>query len=355
MTLFERIERLWTSAKAAPARTRAHLPISPDRVENSGSVGMPFAKGEHYFQVWVNELFLQHGRQWFVQFDPMSFVATRYLYDKEKTTAAFVVGPKMLEGIEAADVPEGMIFRNTPVSGMHPYQGGEVEFTILLSRVPREDGAANLLGILESVSTAIDPSTVFSSYVKLGQTLLDGVESVLGINGTQPVLGYRVAVNPTVGVAFEPGFHALLDVDENEIDPDNFFVRDARLHERVDGELKPYRGSDFLLFSVRQATKREDERLLPFFPLWQTTQDLAAQPGDHFWEEAKHNFNALKRAMLISPDLTKPDYKRLREEWLSELTDRRQEAVMDSELGEGELEGEEVELADVARRLDSVE
>jgi hypothetical protein len=355
VTLLERIERLWSSAKAAPARTRAHLRIPSERVADA-ALGVPFAKGQHYFQVWVNELFLRDGRQWFVKFDPMSFVATRYVYDTAETTAAFVVGPTLLEEFKDAEMPEGMIFRNTPVSGLHPYQGGEVELTVLLSRLPRENNADRLLHVVESVSSAIDPSTVFSTYVKLGRSVLDGVEALLGIDGSQPVMGYRVGVQPSVGIAFEPGYHAMLDVDENEVDAERFFVKDSRLHQEIDGELQPYRGSDFLLFSIRQGVARDDERLLPFYPLWQTAQDLAAQPGEHFWEEAKSNFNALKRAMLKSPDLTKPDYARLREEWLGELTTRREEAVMDSELSaEGAIDEEEAELADVARRLDNLD
>lgn len=355
MTLTERIQGLWSSAKAAPARTRAHFSIPDDRVEDGASLGDEFAAGKHYFQVYVNELYLQHAREWFVKFDPMSFVATRYVYDRAETTATFVVGPKLIEGFKDVEQPEGMVFRNTPVTGLHPYQGGSVEITILLSRLPRENNADKLLQVLESVTTAIDPSTVFSTYVKLGGTLLDGVETLLGVDGTKPVMGYRVGVNPAVGLTFEPGYHVMLDADEATVDPARFHVKESRLYVADNGDLKPYRGSDFMLFSVLQGTKREDERLLPFYSLWQTTQDLAAHPGNHYWEEAKSNFNALKRAMLMSPDLTAPDYTRLREQWLDQLAARRQEVVMEGELGPDELDEGEKELADVATRLDRLE
>ncbi len=361
MALVERIQKIWGSAKAAPALTRAAFAIPTARVLDGGGLGSPFASRQHYFQVYVNELYLQHAREWFVEFDPMSFVATRYVYDREETTAAFVVGPKLLQEFKDVDPPEGMIFRNTPVTGLHPYQGGPVELTILLSRLPRQNNAGQLLRVLENVTAALDPSTVFSTYVKLGGTLLDGVEALLGIDGTQSVLGYRVSVNPSAGIAFEPGFHALLDVDEKNVDPERFFIKDSRLHERVNGGLQPYRGSDFLLFSVRQGTARNDERLLSFYPLWETTQDLAAKPDPHYWQEAKANFNALKRAMLASPDLTQPDYKRLLASWLGELEARKQETAMEGELGavanlqNAKLDPEERELANVAQRLDSLE
>lgn len=361
MALIEQIQKIWGKAKAADALTRATFAIPDARVLDSGNLGTPFASRQHYFRVYVNELYLQHAREWFVKFDPMSFVATRYVYDREETTAAFVVGPKLLQEFKDVDPPEGMIFRNTPVTGLHPYQGGSVELTIVLSRLPRQDNAAQLLRVLENVTAALDPSTAFSTYVKLGGTLLDGVEALLGIDGTQSVLGYRVTVDPNVGMAFEPGFHALLDVDERTVDPERFFVKDSRLHEHVNGGLQPYRGSDFLLFSVLQGTARNDERLLPFYPLWATAQDLAAKPEPHYWQEAKANFNALKRAMLVSPDLTEPDYERLLEGWLKALEARKRETAMEGELGavadprNAKLDPEESELADVARRLDSLE
>lgn len=352
MTLKDRIEALWTGAKAAPAKTRAHLDIPADRVDGGASLGPDFGAKRHYFRVYVSEMFLAHARDWFVSYDPMAFVATNYLYGREDVTSAFVVGPSMLQGY-GQPVPQGTIFRDTPVTGLHPYQGGSVAVTVLLSRVQRRNNAQQLLGTLESVSAALDPSTAFTAYVKLGGAILDGVQSLLGLAETVPVLGYRVTRDPDTQLPLRPGYYAILDADEAEVDADRFSVRDSRL--LMDDA--PYRESDFVLFSIRQASSRSDEGRLSFFPLWETAQDLAAQPGPHFWHEAKANFNALKRAMLTSPDLTRPDYDRLREFYLGELVKRRDEVVMESDLDEAAdiLDDDEASLEGIAQRLEQVE
>jgi hypothetical protein len=353
MSVVARLQRIWDSAKAAPSKTRAHFAIPLERVDDGAATVVPFEPRQHYFRVDVSELFLAREREWFVRYDPMAFVATSHLYSSSQVTATAVVGPSMLDGLKQ-EVPEGMIFRGTPVTVLRPYQGGAVELTAILSRVARRNEVDRLLSVVESVASVVDPSMTIGTYVKMTAAVMDGVENLLGLDETEPIVGYRISMDADVGQPFVPGYFVTLDVDEREVDPERFHVRDDRLYEQRNGRAEPYRDSDFLLLSIRQATKRRDEAALPFYSLWQAAEDLAAQPGDHFWQEAKANFNALKRAILASPDLTRPDYERLRAEYLSQLQQRRREVVMESELGPEELDEAETEMRAIAEQLESI-
>src|SRR5262249_47249646 len=118
---------------------------------------------------------------------------------------------------------------------------------------------------------------------------------------------------------------------------------------------KEYRDRDFVLFSVAQASRREDDQALPFYPTWVAAQDFAARGDDKYWEDAKAHFNTLKRSLLNSPDLTRPDSIRLRAEYLEELKKRRKESVDESLLAFEPVPEVEKELRSIGTELDELD
>jgi hypothetical protein len=354
----ERVKGLWDNIISAQAKTRAHftVPSNSDHIVNDGNLGETFKAREHYFQIVINEMFLADAREWFVKYDPMTFVLCSYIYNTKTETLPFVVGPAMLKQYEQK-IPVGMIFKDTPVSGMHPYQGGSLMLTVILNKLARENNADKLLRIVESVSGAFSPSVLSAGYLKIAGTVLNGVESLLGLDETIPVLGYRIVINPDTGGVLEPAYYALIDVDEDNIEKNKFWIRDRRLYWGEDPpRAKPYRENDFVLFSITQGKARHDERILPFYSLWEKAQDLAARPEPFYWQEAKANFNALKRSLLSSPDLTEPDAKRLMTAYLEGLKGLRNEAIQEGNLaGSEELSEKETEYLNVARDLNSLD
>ena len=354
-TLLDRVTTVWKKVRAGEAETRAHFAISQDHIHNGEPLGAPFKAKQHYFQIVINEMFLSNTREWFVRYDPMTFVASNYIYGTERQTLPFVIGPAMLKQFEQ-QIPEGMIFENTPVSGLHPYQGGSLTLTVILNRLQRANNADKLLQVVEGLSSAVAPSIAVAAYLPIAGTVVDGVEAILGLDETVPVVGYHITINPDIGDTLEPSYFVLIDKDEVELERDRFWVRDKRLYYGETEETsQPYRDSDFILFSIAQGVVRTDERTLPFYSLWQTTRDLATQPAKHYWDEAKANFNALKRSLIKSPDLTEPDSKRLIDQYLEELKQRREDAILDADLAAGqELPDTEAELRRVTEELNKL-
>lgn len=352
----ERIQDLWNSAKTGRAKTRARFQINRDHVQSHEQLGPPFEKEKYYFQIIINEMFLANSREWWTYYDPMAFIVSSYIYDKKLETQPTVVGPDILKQFEQ-EVPFGMIYQDTPVTSLNPYQGGALTLTVIFNKIQRQNNADTLLRVVESVSSVISPTLLSSAYTKMAETVIDGVETILGLSQTQPILGYRISINPDIHQKLEPTYFALIDMDEGDVSPEQFWVRDNRLYygDQAD-DAEPYRENDFILFSIAQGDKRTDERTLPFYPIWETAQELAARPELHYWNEAKANFNTLKRRLLNSPDLTKPDSTRLRTEYLQELMTRRSEAVDEGNLSAGQgLPQEEIELRKIAQELDALD
>jgi hypothetical protein len=351
-SLLDRAKELFSHAKAGQARTRAHFAIPPDRVVDSGTPSAPlepFEKSRHYFQVVVNEMFLADQRRWHKNYEPMVFVAASYIYDTSEQTSPFVVGSSLLERF-GQPVPDGMIYRNVPVTGLHPYQGGPLTLTVLLTALERANNADRLLAVVEQVAGAVSPSVAFTTYLKLAEPLMRGVESLFGLDETIPVVGYHGSANPAIGQRFVPEYFVLIDADEAETDETAFHVRDSRLYR--DGV--PYREHDFVLFKVMQGVERGDEQTLPFFGLWRQALDFAGTPDDAHWREAKASFLTLNRALTVSPDLTKPDARRLSAMYLEELKDVRNRAVDNGNLG-SHHEPADDPLRDAADKLDELD
>ena len=352
---FNNVQRIWNNLQVGPTKTRAQFAITRDHIDKGNQLGPRFEAGKHYFQIIINEMFLANTREWFVRYDPMAFVASSYIYNERVETLPIVVGPRMLKQYGQV-APLGMIFHNTPVSGLHPYQGGPLTLVIILNKLERENNAEKLLQLVESVSGAINPSVAFSAYLAIAKPVLEGVQSLLGLQQTVPMLGYRVTINPAIGQMLEPTYYVLIDVHDQQIEHNKFWVRNDRLcygHTLDTANL--YDEHDFILFSIAQADKRDDERTLPFYPLWEATKGLAARPtgdGDHFWREAKAQFNTLMRELLISSDLTIPDSKRLRGQYYKEISDIRQETLKQGKLAPQPLAAAEAELRKMADELD---
>ena len=201
--LFNRIEALWDNLKEGKAKTRAHFLIDRKHVDIGDRLGPRFKKEQHYLQVIINEIFLANERLWYKDYDPMAFVATSYIYDKDQLESVPVVVGPLLKQFQQEEVPAGMIFQNTPVSGFHPYQGGSLSLTVILNRLERKNNADKLLQVIENISGAIDLSASLSIYLKVARTVLSGFEVLLGLQQTVPVAGYRITINPDVGQVLE--------------------------------------------------------------------------------------------------------------------------------------------------------
>jgi hypothetical protein len=353
------VQGWWDRMRSREAKPRAHFFIDRRYADDGADLGPSFKEKKHYFQVIVHEMFLANAREWFVNYDPMVAAAASYIYDTKVVTVPFVAGPSLLKDFRHK-APEGMIFRNTPISGLNPYQGGAFTLTLVLYKVQRKNNADKLLKVVEGISKSLDPSNTLAAYLKVAETVVDGVEAILGLEETVPVVGYQVTINPQIKQSINPDYCVLIDAESGtqEMKPERFRVRGSQLYF-VDGKGadQEYRAHDFVLFRIAQAEKRDDERTLDFFPTWIAAQDFAARGTDAYWEDAKAHFNTLKRSLLKSPDLTLPDAVRLRTEYFDELKRLRKESAEESQMaGEDEaMSEEEKELRRMATELDTLD
>jgi hypothetical protein len=353
-TLAERCQEIWNRVKASPTEQPSRITIPAGHVESSAAPSADFQPNEHYFQVRVNELYLTNSRQWFSTYDPMVFVVSEFTYDKRVEVVPFVVGPAMMEQY-GTKIPEGMIFSNTRVAGLHPYRGGRLSLSVVLCRVRRTDYPRRLLGVIESAADALDFSTALSSYVKVAGAVVDGVEALLGLGDTDPLIGLRNEFDPDAGDALRPTFFALFNAPN--VDPNSLWVRDNKLYKGASlAASQPYRDTDFVLYSVVQTPERSDETTLPFYPLWERVLQLSTQPDENSWKRAKADMVSLRQTMVLSPDLTPAQADALFDRYMkrmkSEYDKASELAMLGSDRRATRLTEEDIKLRHAADILD---
>lgn len=328
-TLIERCLSLWERIRETPTFQPTAIAIPAGHVDRPA--GQLFQRGQQYFQVRVNEMFLPYQRRWVSAYVPMVMALTEFQYDHNMTAVPFVVGPALVEakGIQLAN--NGVLLQDTRVAGLNPYTGGRVATTMVLYRLERENFARKLLSVVESTAGALDFGTTLGVYLKIASAILDGIEAMLDTGQVQPLMGYRKEFDPDGADNFSPGYFALLNNSDGKVDPGHLWVKDNRLcygtsldkaislQDQGAGRNNPLQEIEFVLYSIAQTDDRSDVELLPFYPLWERVQNEATQPGDDHYKSAKANMLSLYQTMTISPDLTEPQAGRLLDEFVQKM------------------------------------
>jgi hypothetical protein len=332
----------WLRAGSPPGST--YIAIPSERVAPPAPADQ-FVSREHYFKVRVHEMRLSHRRQWFATYDPLVLTVTGFRYDGDLRTLPFTIGPSLIKQ-SVSDVPGGFLFTDTTVAGLHPYQGGVLDVAVILYRLRGDHSARQLLSMVDSCARLIDFGTSFGTYVKVANVVLDGLDRVLGLKDTVPMLGHRIEFDPVDG--FRPGHHVL--ALQGELDPDRLWVRNNRLlHGPTPDSARPVDHADYVLYSVAQEDERNDAEQLPWFrPLWKRVVHESNAGREDAWRTAKAHMAVLSQALELSPDLTRGQARQLRKQLIDDMKVLHDNAVSVHELGPADA------LADEVRR-DSVE
>ena len=122
---------------------------------HAGGCGRPeIVRDRAYFKLYINELFLAEGRNWWATYDPVVLVITEFVYDKGRISVPMIVGPNMIQQ-KMGSLPHGVVLHDTRVAGPYPFRGGPVAVTVILYKVKHHDYARSLLRFVESVSSAV--------------------------------------------------------------------------------------------------------------------------------------------------------------------------------------------------------
>lgn len=317
------LKDFFKSVAATPALL-PHLVRIPNKNTDDplGLEGL-FEPQKHYFTVRVNEMFLSEKRKWFKEVEPMVVCLTSYIYGEQEIENPFIVGRSLIES-KMQNVPEGMIFNDTRVAGIHPYSGGRMIVSFVLCESVAQDYLADSLEFIEKVSGVFGESLtlLIGNYFKIANLIISGIDKLLDSKAVTPLFGFRQEFDRDANDRFSPGYFVMIDKSNEKWNPDNFFIKENRLFYGNDAaSSKPFRQDEFILFSVTRSETRSDIKLLP---VWKSYQKILDElKSNEISQDQKDKIKDMLRVLNIemqqSPDLTQPHAQKLIETYIDDV------------------------------------
>lgn len=330
--MIEALERVYTKLKGTPAEI-----ITARRVPERPTDENRFVLGEQYFVAHLNQMHLTQGRKWLNEYYPIVLCVSEYYYDNEFVSTPMVVGPAMIEKyIEGT--PEGnLILSDTQIAGIFPFTGKKMALTVILAQVRKTDYTRNMLKMIERTAgvffdRAIENSDGFAfdvaSQFKIANALVGGVEDLLGIQETTPLIGQRFVFDQVTRGWMHPGFYAMLRQPMDDDEWSKLSVEGARL--RYLGE--PFSASDFMLVSFSAPEEREDATAM-FEKRMKSVTDLIWAQDEAAVDKARAAFFSLSADILSSPDLTYQQRRAVHDHYIADFKDNRDRRLAAGHLG----------------------
>jgi hypothetical protein len=345
----------WDGVQHSPAILPTHYPVPQSHVDRK--LGEAFRRDEHYFVVRVNQIFIKYERQLWTEYAPMALVVSEFDYNEETMVVPFVVGPSLLEK-DKIRLPSGFVFSDTKVAGIHPYKGGGLKLTVLLYQVRRDDLAKKLLKVIEKVASVLDFSQALATYIKIADALVETVVDVVaGDETNQPIIGLRKEFDPVDD--FGPGYFALIDSGNVKIDVNKLWVKNNELLFGDSLETATaFTAANYVLYSIRQTTKRDDFTKLSFYGQWKVALAESWTKDRERWKSAQANWTTLCQMMSLSPDLVTTQADALADECRALMESNHKKVQASSAVMGGEQQEElinaDTELRGISQRLDRV-
>jgi hypothetical protein len=316
-TLVDRISEFaaWLRSDKFPLPTIAAIPAS--KCSPEGIAGREIERDRAYFSVEVKELFLAEGRRWWVEYSPAVLMIVEFIYGNQKISVPTLVGPNTIRQ-KNGQCPQGVVLENTLVAGPYPFRGGRVAITTILYRAQHHNYARSLLNFSESVSSAIGVPADLGTLMKIGSTVLDGLQTLLQLGDAEPLAAHRIEFEGGSLQGFRSSFCALI---AGGADPTLVRVEDGgRLKiELENGQTIRFEQADYMLYSVNRRDRRGEISTLPFATLLDQARSAALSPEDTGWIRAKASLSTLCQQLVLSPDLTPEEADEIMDSFKAEL------------------------------------
>lgn len=302
--LFERRSQVlsWEWVPDTNVVDAAHNPIRPDP--------KPFAAGDDYVVLRLAEMYLQQARKLWKDRYPIVHAFVAHGDPAAQRSIASVAGPLQLKdlGTENLDRLIGLAYR---LAGPLVYDGQDIDLLAGLYAVPSQDGAKLLidtLGQLSGLIPALKQATDVAGILK------GGIEGLLGIAGTELVLGIRDSLRaPGAGVArpARPGFLVAINAPANSIKASNLWIKDGRLLYGENPLVADFFSvKDMMLFELHRGPSRAQ--------VWATLPALAPHaeefdralrdyPADQLRAKLNDLYREFEADLGKSAELTRPD------------------------------------------------
>lgn len=317
-------------------RREDHPEIQLGWLPGSGDAGR-LRHGSCYVEVRLIDSAIRYERDRFRDQEPLVQSLVRFRVADELIPMSTTLGPESMRVVHGDGDFRNLEQRNVALTGLIPFNAGDVEIVVGLLSVPVRDGLSAVTGFLGKLADLVKVPAI-STVAATAQTVAEGVETLLGGDQTRGLIGLSLGIGePDLR---EDGFYVALRSKAG--DPLSFGtlgVVDDQLVAYPDASRSgtPERliGYDYVLLRVRtHADLGSAWQEIPALrdPFKKAVEALL-QAGKEEAEEAKRLFWIAYTAARFSDDLTASDRGRVSELMFEQW---KREVRRKSELGAGD-------------------
>jgi hypothetical protein len=235
-----------------------YAPIPMER-QDSPIQEVPIQAEQHYFRVWLSEMYLRDDRRLFREYVPVVHSAVRLQFGTRPTQELpYVAGPQQV-GL-GSTLGQGVQL-NHPLTNLLPFRGGTVTLSTALFAYKQKDFFQGFVEILHDVSGLLNTGQL-SATLNVVEGAVDGVQNLLGAGEKDVHLLYFEGFAGTTGgggVTLKSGYTAVIKANAASFDNNKLFVKNSQLHFGNDlVSSKPLDGYDYMLLRVEASQERDD-------------------------------------------------------------------------------------------------
>lgn len=307
------------------AKKNTYLPIDRSKVKDGKVDEEPMlTAGKHYFQLWLNELYLKSDRDWFKSYYPVVHSLIRFNFGNQQAEIPYIAGPSNLKNVDSNNLDK-VIQLNYPLTPLMPFNGGMVEMSAGILAMQGKDYTNGFIKVLEDFSGLITVPPL-SLALNVAGTLVKGVSELLRANNGELHLGlHQTFTGKDSGGAnrLRSGYIAVILAETDQIATDSLWVLRDRLY-KGSNQRDLFTGYTYMLFRIDKCENRDDWKALTYIkdPYEEAISEI---PKNEEWAEMYINTAITKARTSI--DLTDADKVRvsmcLREEFDRQLINAR--------------------------------
>lgn len=287
-----------------------------------------FTNNDDYVLVKLASMFLRDSRVLWLKLSPLVHATVTLAGRTTLHSETAVIGPAMFGDLSEAPANRSVIL-NQRLAGPAVWRGGDLNVAAGLFAVPKDQAATSLLNTVGQLAGLAVPAV--GQGLAIAQVLKNGVEGLIGLADTKPVLGVKDALgDPTTapaGTEAAPAVLAGIAAPANEVNFGTLWVREGRLLEGSSANaLTVYERHDHLLVTIERGAPRQDWRGLPTLTPHETKFDGVLRDANLAKDAAEAklntNFAAFDGDLTNEDNLTDSDKNRIRGEVIAELQAR---------------------------------
>ncbi|MBB5060940.1 hypothetical protein HDF16_005676 [Granulicella aggregans] len=255
---------------------------------------------EHYFRLWLDEMFLSRDRDWFSSWHPAVHSAVTFEFGDQTQVITRIAGASSLKDVDTNHL-DRVITLSTALTALMPFRGGTVRINAALLAMQGTNSVKLLVDVLGEISTKLAVPQL-SMALDIAKPLAQGVSALVGVTNGEMMLGLDATLS---GTDLQSGSYAILFATPQEIAAADLSLVDHHLLLRG----KPLTGQNYMVLRIERVDSRDDfDSLSAIYEPYQLAIDLLSQ-GD--LPAAQNALKQAVRAALKSNDLSESDRRRV--------------------------------------------